>query len=29
MTNSNSNDVDQVWQLMEKIGFAILVTKRS
>ena len=27
MATSDSNDVDHVWQLMEKIGFAMLVTR--
>ena len=27
MSNDNSRDQDRVWQLMEKIGFAMLVTR--
>ena len=27
MADNNSNDVERVWDLMEKVGFAMLVTR--
>ena len=27
MTNDNAGNVDRVWELMNKIGFAMLVTR--
>jgi len=29
MTDDNARNVDRAWELMKKIGFAMLVTERS